>query len=118
MTAHSRRNRRGRTEIDIATKYFEEEEEKTKVIMEKKKRQGASHSPQKTPITKNTSTQTQVEKKRKKKNLNRKHSHSTYSSKKSIPNKQKRRTIVKKSRERKKRLKRVRTQYFQRYNVQ
>jgi hypothetical protein len=117
MTAHSRRNRRGRTEIDIATKYFEEEKEKTKVIMEKKKRQKASHSPQKTSHIPKTSTNTQVEKKRKNKYPDRKQSHSTYLTKKNITNKQKRRTIVKKSRERKKRLKRVRTQYFQRYNV-
>ncbi|MFX0125570.1 MAG: hypothetical protein ACFFAE_18250 [Candidatus Hodarchaeota archaeon] len=118
MTVHSKRNRRGRTEIDIATKYFEEEKEKTKVIMEKKKRQIASHSPQKTSYIPKTSIKTQVEKKRKEKQPTHKRSRSTYSSKKIVTNKQKRRTIVKKSRERKKRLKRLRTQYFQRYNVQ
>ena len=117
MTVHSRRNRRGRTEIDIATKYFEEEEEKTKAIMEKKKRHIASHSPQTSKIRKKTSIQTQIEKKRIKNNKNRKRSHSTHLPKKSVQNKQKRRTIIKKSRERKKRLKRVRTQYFHRYNV-
>ena len=86
--------------------------------MEKKKRQLASNSPQKAShITKKTPTKTQVEKKRKEKDKYRKQSHSTHSSKKSFANKQKRRTIVKKSRDRKKRLKRVRTQYFQRYNV-
>ena len=37
MTAHTRKNRRNRTEIDIATKYFEEEKEKTKELLARKK---------------------------------------------------------------------------------
>ncbi|UCG90589.1 MAG: hypothetical protein JSU57_02340 [Candidatus Heimdallarchaeota archaeon] len=123
MTIHSRRNKRGRTEIDIATKYFEEEEEKTKAIMEKKKRQLASVSPKKTPLITKSSINTQIEKKKRKypKNkIKRLHSNNlpTHSSRKNVIKKQKRRTVVKKSRERKKRLKRVRTQYSQRYNVQ
>ncbi len=111
MTVHSRRNKRGRTEIDIATKYFEEEKEKTKAIMKKKKRQFASVSPKKIPHITKSSINTQIEKKKKKypkKKINRSHSSklSTYSSKKN------------KFKKRKKRLKRARTQYFQRYNVQ
>ncbi|MFX0014865.1 MAG: hypothetical protein ACFFB2_00305 [Promethearchaeota archaeon] len=120
MTAHSRRNKRGRTEIDIATKYFEEEEAKTKAIMEKKKRHYAPGSLDKSLVDIKSSIDTQAEKKKKKypkkktKRLYSTNLHS-YSSKKNVVKKQKRRTIIRKSR--KKRPKRARTQYFQRYNV-
>ena len=122
MTAHSRRNKRGRTEIDIATKYFEEEKEKTNALMEKKKRQYTSDSPEITSNKSDSSINSQIEKKKKKypkSNIKRSPSNklSSISNKKSKIKRQKRRTVVKKSQERKKRPKRARAQYFQRYNI-
>lgn len=120
MTAHSKRRKRGRTEIDIATQYFEEEKEKTKAIMEKKKRQFPSDSPEIPSSTTNSSIESKIEEKNKKHPITKKKrsspsKKSPYSHKKGKIKRQKRRTVVKKSRERKKRPKRVRTQYFQRY---
>jgi hypothetical protein len=122
MTAHSRRSRRGRTEVDIATTYFEEEKNKTRKIIEKKKRLYASDLSKKPSTSSiiNSERKTQLEKKKKypKSKLKRSsvkksplHSRKKFKS-------QKRRTVVKKGRENKKRVnKRSRAQYFQRYNI-
>ncbi len=123
MTAHSRRNRRGRTEIDIATKYFEEEEEKTKALMEKKKRHYISGSPRKSSPKTNSSINSPTEKKKNKKYPKTKIKRSppsnlsSHSYRKNVSKRQKGRIVNKKSSERKKRLKRVRSQYSQRYNI-
>ncbi|NHJ01023.1 MAG: hypothetical protein EAX86_02725 [Candidatus Heimdallarchaeota archaeon] len=123
MTAHSRRNKYGRTEIDIATKYFEEEKERTKKLLEKKKRQYASKSDEKS-YSEIQSSEIIVEKK------NRKTPIKNYSELPDSPKKQKkfsfrknsqklkptkRRTIMKKGQ--KKRVKKSRMQFFQRYNI-
>ncbi|MHA2244479.1 MAG: hypothetical protein ACXADY_05880 [Candidatus Hodarchaeales archaeon] len=122
MTAHSRRNRRGRTEIDIATKYFEEEEEKTKALLEKKKRQNASGSPRILSSKKTSLINSPTEKKNKKypkTKIKRSPSSnlSSQSYRKKVIKNQKGRIVNNKSKERKKRLKRVRAQYSKRYNI-
>ncbi len=122
MTAHSRRNKRGRTEIDIATKYFEEEKAKTKALMEKKKRQYASVSPRKSPPKTNSSINSPTKKKNKKypkTKIKRSppSNSSSHSYRKNVSKRPKGRIVNKKSNERKKRLKRVRAQYSQRYNI-
>lgn len=123
MTAHSRKNKRGRTEIDIATAYFEEEKERTKKLMAKKITPSVSVSSNKAKSSvENTTTQIVKEKKKKKfpkfksKRLPQKKS-SPISPKSNKLKKQKIKSIPKKNRERKKRKKRARNQYFQRYNI-
>lgn len=125
LTAHTRRNKRNRTEIDIATQYFEEEKERTKQLLKKKQQKnGTGLKDRKTKITP-SSKSVHSEKKKftpKKKigkkspkqyNRNKKESNS-YSKQKNI----KKRAVLKKGRNIKKKIsKRTKTQYFQRFKV-
>jgi hypothetical protein len=126
MTAHTRRNRRNRTEIDIATEYFEEEKEKTKELLARKKQNlspevtnkrkklSPSSKPthnekKKEPLPRKRKTQISVSKNQDKKDLQS-------PTKKKIPIRK--RTVIKKSQNSKKRSnKRSRTQYFHRFKI-
>ena len=88
--------------------------------MEKKKRQKVSGSPKREAPIKKSSKDSQTEKKKKKypKSKVKRSSTSKLSSQTNkIKNLKKRETVVNKNRYRKKRSKRVRTQYSKRYNV-
>ncbi|MHA2175851.1 MAG: hypothetical protein ACXABI_13540 [Candidatus Hodarchaeales archaeon] len=124
MTAHTRRNKRNRTEIDIATQYFEEEKERTKQILKKKQqKKGTKLKDEKSRITP-SSKPTQLEKKKiptkridrknpKHHNRNKKESIS-YSKQKNI----RKRTVLKKGRNVKRKIiKRSKAQYFNRFKV-
>ncbi|MHA1332326.1 MAG: hypothetical protein ACTSR2_14760 [Candidatus Hodarchaeales archaeon] len=121
MTAFAKRKRRGRTEIDIATKYFNEEKERTKEILEKKKRRSASKSMKDNSLV-NKPHYEKKEYKPKRVRSSKNSSHSPnrkYAPKKNRPRirSDKLRTVVKKARKSSKKIKRARNQYFQRYNV-
>jgi hypothetical protein len=126
MTAHTRRNRRNRTEIDIATKYFEEEEEKTKKLLARKKQSLSPKITEERKQIKTSSKPTRIEKKKGslsrkgtqkipfQKNQNKKDLQS--STKKKTPIRK--RSVMKKSQNSKKRIKkRARTQYFHRFKI-
>ena len=126
MTAHTRRNRRNRTEIDIATKYFEEEKEKTKELLARKKNNlspkitkerkkiDPSSKPthikkKKEPQSRKGNTKFPFQKNQEKKDLQS-------STKKKIPIRK--RSVMKKSQNSNKRIKRrSRTQYFHRFKI-
>ena len=126
MTAHTRRNRRNRTEIDIATKYFEEEKEKTKELLARKKQ---NLSPKITKERKNirpSSKPTHIKKKKETqpREGNRKLPFQKNQDKKDLqsPTKKKnpirKRAVMKKSQNSKNRTsRRSRTQYFHRFKI-
>ncbi|MHA1973155.1 MAG: hypothetical protein ACTSW1_09190 [Candidatus Hodarchaeales archaeon] len=121
MTAFAKRKRRGRTEVDIATKYFNEERERTKEILEKKKRRSASKSMKDNSLVKKPPYE-KKEYKPKRVRSSKNSSYSPYRKYSTKKNKSrirpdKRRTVVKKARRSTKKVKRARNQYFQRYNV-
>ena len=118
LTAFSKKKNRGRTEVDIATQYLAEEEEKTKKIVEMKKHKNASDKESESSFSK-----PRVEKKvtHQEKSIIIKSKSSTNKSStlkdhsKGKPSK--RRSLVKKIRKNRRRIKNTRNQYFQRYNV-
>jgi len=122
MTAHTRRNRRNRTEIDIATKYFEEEKEKTKELLARKKH---NLSPKITKGRKKVTPSSKTTHMKKKKEPqprkgNRKFPFQKNQDKKDLQSSTKKRTsirkrtVMKKSQNSKKR---SRTQYFHRFKI-
>ena len=126
MTAHTRRNRRNRTEIDIATKYFEEEKEKTKELLARKKQNLSQKITKERKNIKPSSKPTHFKKKKEPqprkgkrkfpfhKNQEKKDLQSP--SKKIIPGRK--RTVMKKSQNSKTGTKkRSRTQYFHRFKI-
>jgi len=126
MTAHTRRNRRNRTEIDIATKYFEEEEEKTKKLLARKTQNLSPKITKERKKIRPSSKPTQFEKKKEPQSRKGKRKipfHKNQgktdlqsSTKKKIPIRK--RTVMKKSQNSKKRIKkRSRTQYFHRFKI-
>lgn len=118
LTAYSKKKSRGRTEVDIATQYLAEEEEKTREIVAKKKHKNASNK-----IPETSFNQSKIVKKEtyQSKPIIIKSKSSTNKSstlKDNLKGKQsKRRSIVKKIRKNKRRIKNTRIQYFQRYKV-
>ena len=113
MTANTRRNRRNRTEIDIATQYFEEEKERTKEALKRKKlkTQGIRPSSKPTQIKKKKDHQT--------KKPFRKTPKSHAQTKKNTPTKPKtirNRTVMKQKRNSKVK-KRARGQFFNRFKI-
>lgn len=119
LTVHSRRNRRGRTEVDIATKYYEEEKEKTKKILAKKKTQNSSKISKPTSSIINLPKQSQIEKKKKHIKPKKRSSAKKPSFRSRVRNTIKKpNRILRKNREGKKQIsKQKRAKYFDRYNV-
>jgi hypothetical protein len=118
LTVHSRRNRRGRTEVDIATKYYEEEKETTKKILAKKKKQKSSKISESTSSIKLPKT-IQVEKKKKHLRPKKQTSDKKPSFRSRVKNKIKKpKRIIRKGREGKRQIsKQKRAKYFDRYKI-
>jgi hypothetical protein len=126
MTAHTRRNRRNRTEIDIATKYFEEEKEKTKELLARKKQNLSPKISRERKKIRPSSKPTHIKKKKEiqprkgnrnipfQKNQDKKDLQSPTKKKNPI----RKRAVMKKSQNSKNRIsKRSRTQYFHRFKI-
>ncbi|MFW9854211.1 MAG: hypothetical protein ACFFFG_04095 [Candidatus Thorarchaeota archaeon] len=122
MTVHSRRNKRTNVVRDIATDYWKEEKEETQKILERKKRLNTTDTTKTSDsLPKKTSEKKrkiQKDFKSKKPSLKRSSKNKRSSKPKAKIRPQRRRIVMKKSREGKTRLKkRSRAQYFQRYGV-
>lgn len=120
MTVHSRRNNRASVVRDIATDYWKEEKEQTQKLLERKKRQ---QNPNESKTSGSLTTIETEKKKKTPKNFkkpNLRFKRSSNKTRSSTPKAkirpQGRRTVMKKSREGKTRVKK-RNQYSQRYNV-
>jgi len=124
LTAHTRKNRRNRTEIDIATQYFEEEKENTKQLLKRKKQKiTPNDTADGVELPKSPSKPRHNEKKKdnqkipndniyQKTNVKRDLSSSTK------PKHLKKRTVMKKNRNSNTRVKkRARAQYFHRFKI-
>ncbi len=118
LTAYSKKKNRGRTEVDIATQYFAEEEEKTRKIVAMKKHKIVSNRKPESSFN-----QPKIEKKETHQTKpiiikSRSSTNKSLSLKDNLKGKQnKKRSIVKKIRKNRRRIKNTRNQYFQRYNV-
>ncbi len=111
MTANTRRNRRNRTEIDIATQYFEEEKERTKEALKRKKLKTQGISPSSKP--------TQIKKKKdhqSKKPFRKPPKSHAQTKKNTKPKTIRNRTVMKQKRNSKVK-KRARGQFFNRFKI-
>ncbi len=124
MTAHTRKNRRNRTEIDIATQYFEEEKEKTKKLLQRKKQKITPKTTDGAKLSKSPSKPRHNEKKKIRKrpklknNINQKTHVKKELSSSTKPKNLKKRAVMKKNRNSKTRVKkRARAQYFHRFKI-
>ncbi|MFW9778638.1 MAG: hypothetical protein ACFFE8_07260 [Candidatus Heimdallarchaeota archaeon] len=122
MTVHSRRNKRTNVVRDIATDYWNEEKEETQKILKRKKGLNAPDTAKTSDsLPKKTSEKkkkTQKDFKNQKSKLKRSSNNKGSSKPKAKIRPQRRRIVMKKSREGKTRVKkRSRAQYFQRYRV-
>ncbi len=125
LTAHTRKNRRNRTEIDIATQYFEEEKEKTKQLLRRKSQKITPNATDGAKLSKTPSKPRHNEKKtdiqkipKTKKIFNRKPHIKKELSSSPKPKNLKKRAVMKKNRNSNTRVKkRARAQYFHRFKI-
>lgn len=125
LTAHTRKNRRNRTEIDIATQYFEEEKEKTKQLLQRKKQKTTPGTTKGAKVSKSPSKPRHIEKKKdtrklpiRKKVQNRNTHTKKDLSSSTKPKNISKRAVMKKNRNSSTRVKkRARAQYFHRFKI-